>query len=478
MTFPRRTLAVYILILVLLGGGIVLLCLHGPEPSPAAATAAPSVVVVAHGYGHFLQHQLHTPAILLLVQIIVILLFSKTFSLVMRPLGQPTVVMEILAGVVLGPSVIGLMWPAFTAYLFPPASFGTLQALSQIGLMLYMFVVGMQLDTKMARERAEAAFLVSHASMILPFFCGVILARVLFTHYAPPGVHFLAFALFMGIAMSVTAFPVLARILRERELTTTAIGSLALTCAAIGDLSAWCVLAAVVAIAQQGPLSVAYGTVGASAIYLLTMLFVVRPGLERICAGAWFERLADKSWMALILVYLLLSSLMTELIGIHALFGAFVAGLAMPKVQHLRSTVTERVEYTSEIVLLPLFFALTGLRTQISLLSSLSDWLVCLSIILVAVIGKGIGGVLAARGAAVSWRDSLLLGVLLNTRGLMELVILNIGYDLGIISPVVFTMLVVMALATTFMTGPLVTMLTRKAHRALASDLYRAIPRA
>jgi Kef-type K+ transport system membrane component KefB len=476
MTVSRRTLAIYLTTLVLFGGGILALCLHGPEPSATSAQVRPSVVVVANSYGHFLLNQLQTPAILLLVQIIVILLFSKLFSLVMRPFGQPTVVMEILAGVVLGPSVIGFIWPGFTHHLFPASSFSTLQALSQIGLMLYMFVVGMQLDTKMAREHSDAAMLVSHASMICPFFFGVVLARGLYSTCAPPGVHFLPFALFMGIAMSVTAFPVLARILRERGMSTTAMGSLALTCAAIGDLTAWCLLAAVVAIAQHGPLSIAYGTVLASALYLLTMMFVVRPLLERLFSRSSFTALADKTWMALILVYLLLSSLMTELIGIHALFGAFVAGLAMPKLSTLRSTVTERVEYTSEIVLLPLFFALTGLRTQIGLLTHASDWMICLLIILVAVVGKGVGGILAARGSAIPWRDSLLLGVLLNTRGLMELVILNIGYDLGILSPAIFTMLVIMALATTCMTGPLVTLLTRKGPTRMSSDLYRAIP--
>jgi len=473
MSATQRTLLLYLLTLGLVGGGIIAVCMH--PPAPAAPLPAPVATAVSMGgYGHFLLGQLRTPAILLLLQIVVILLFSKTFSLVMRPLGQPTVVMEILAGVVLGPSVIGFIWPAFTAYLFPPSSFGSLQALSQIGLMLYMFVVGMQLDTKMSRTRAAAAVMVSHASMILPFFFGVLSAHFLYARFAPPGVHFLPFALFMGIALSVTAFPVLARILHERDMASTSMGSLALTCAAIGDLTAWCVLAAVVAIAKTGPLSVAYDTVLASLCYLGVMFFVVRPVLERLFSGQWVERQSEKAWMALILVYLLISSLMTELIGIHALFGAFVAGLSMPKLPVLRATVAERVEYTSEIVLLPLFFALTGLRTQIGLLSSPGLWLVCLVIIVIAVAGKGLGGLLAARGSAIAWRDALLLGVLLNTRGLMELVILNIGYDLGILDPAIFTMLVVMALATTVMTGPLVSALTRSTRVQVETEVIKA----
>jgi Kef-type K+ transport system membrane component KefB len=323
-----------------------------------------------------------------------------------------------------------------------------------------MFAVGMHLDTGAAKQRADAAVLISHSSMLFPFFLGVASAWFLYPTFAGEAIAFIPFALFMGIAMSVTAFPVLARILKERQLTHTTIGALALTCAAVDDITAWCLLALVVAIAKSGPLAVAAATVGLTIAYLLMMVFLVRPLLARV-----LERQAEKgderTWMAIILLVVLCSAMVTEVIGIHALFGAFFAGVVMPKKPSLRARASDRVEYVSELVLLPLFFALTGLRTRIGLLDQGHLWLICLGVIAVAVFGKLVGGAFAARiSGGIAWREAWLLGALLNTRGLMELVVLNIGYEMGILSPTIFTMLVLMALVTTVMTGPLVSLLT------------------
>jgi Kef-type K+ transport system membrane component KefB len=255
---------------------------------------------------------------------------------------------------------------------------------------------------------------------------------------------------------------VLARILKERQLTTTPSGALALTCAASDDMTAWCLLAVVMAIAKSGPLTGAVATIGFTILYVIVMLTVMRPLLAKMLRYQ-LARGDERTWMAMVLLMVLLSAMITEIIGIHALFGAFFAGVIMPKDAALRSRASERVEYVSELVLLPLFFALTGLRTQIGLLDQGHLWLTCLGIIALAISGKLLGGALITRlVSGFGWRESWLVGTLLNTRGLMELVVLNIGYELGILSPTVFTMLVLMALLTTVMTGPLIRLLTGK----------------
>jgi Kef-type K+ transport system membrane component KefB len=454
-----RAALIYLSTLLVFGGGIWALLVYGPPDRPTAVSSTPTTTL---SFTEWLAKELHHPLILLLLQIVVIIGFTRLIGNLFRPFGQPRVVVEIAAGIVLGPSLLGWMWPEAAAFLFPPSSLAALGTLAQIGLILFMFTVGMHLNTSAARKRADAAVLISHCSMLFPFFLGVASAWFLYPTFAGTSIGFVPFALFMGIAMSVTAFPVLARILNERQLTHTTVGALALTCAAVDDITAWCVLALVVAIAKSGPLSGVVVTVALTVVYLLLMLFLVRPLLERFLASLR-ARGDERTWMAVVLLMVLCSAMVTEIIGIHALFGAFFAGVVMPKDTTLRERASERVTYVSELVLLPLFFALTGLRTEIGLLSGTHLWLVCAGVIAVAVFGKLVGGALAARSAGgIAWRDAWLLGALLNTRGLMELVVLNIGYELGILSPTIFTMMVLMALLTTVMTGPLIGLLTGK----------------
>jgi len=314
--------------------------------------------------------------------------------------------------------------------------------------------IGLELDIHLLKHKAHTAVVVSHASIIIPFAMGVSLAYFLYVSFAPPHISFLAFGLFMGIAMSVTAFPVLARILHERGLTKTSVGSLALTCAAADDVTAWCILAAVIAIVQAGNLFSAVFTVLLALVYVFAMLKLVRPWLGRLGDKPAGAEGLNKTFVVICFVVLFLSALTTEVIGIHALFGAFLAGASMPTQAGFRKVLASRIEDVSVIILLPLFFAFTGLKTQIGLLNDGLTWLICGLIITVAVAGKFGGSLLAAKFTGQSWSDSLAIGALMNTRGLMELIVLNIGYDLGVLSPTIFTMMILMALVTTFMTAP------------------------
>ncbi|CAN5819502.1 hypothetical protein BH11BAC4_BH11BAC4_12160 [soil metagenome] len=399
-------------------------------------------------------HNLAEPLAVLLLQIIVIIGFARLFGFFFRKIGQPAVIGEIVAGIVLGPSIIGSFFPEINHFLFPVASLGSLNFISQIGLILFMFIIGMELDLKAISKQAYGAVIISHASIIIPYTLGMGLAYFLYNRYAPAGISFLSFSLFMGIAMSITAFPVLARILQEKGLTRTRLGAMALTCAAADDLTAWCILAAVIALVKSGSsLSVLY-TIGFSIAYVLLMLKVVHPMLEKSGNVYTSRKKMQTPIIALLFMILIVSAYITTIIGIHALFGAFIAGVVMPSGINFRKIVIEKIEDVSIILLLPLFFVITGLRTQIGLLNEGHLWATFGSIILVAVAGKFGGSALAARIVGQSWKDSLSIGVLMNTRGLMQLIVLNIGYDLGILTPEIFAMMVLMALVTTFMTGP------------------------
>ena len=376
-------------------------------------------------------------------------------------MGQPAVMGEIVAGIALGPSLFGAMAPNFSAFIFPVSSLGNLQMLSQIGLILFMFVIGMELDFNIIRKKARSAVFISNFSIVIPFLLGVGLAFFLHERFAPPSIPFYAFALFMGIAVSITAFPVLARIIKERNLMNTRLGTISLTAAAIGDVTGWVVLAFVIAIARAEALNNSFYTVIAAAAYVLIMLFNIRPLLKKLSTQKAGTSLIRQSTLAIIFLILLLSSYCCEVIGIHALFGAFMAGVVMPLEWNFRKLIIDKVEDVASIMFLPLFFVLTGLRTEIGLLSDASLWGVCLIIIAAAIVGKFGGSTLAARLTGEPAYESLAIGALMNTRGLMELIILNIGYDLGILSPQIFTMMVVMALVTTFMTCPLLDLLRR-----------------
>jgi len=401
-----------------------------------------------------LPHLEHNALTLLLLQIGVIVALSRVLGRLLRPLGQPLVIAEVLAGVLLGPSLLGRVAPAAMEFLFPPSSLAGLKLLSQLGLVLFMFLIGLELDWSKLKGRGRSSLVISHASIVVPFGLGALLAVAMRGSYSSPSVPLLPFVLFMGVAMSVTAFPVLARILSERQLLGSRVGALAIACAAAGDVTAWCLLAGVVAISGYHGIAPAVWTAGLSAAFVVLVLFVVRPVLHRFA-----ERRAGPPTPAAIAVTLLLllaCSGATELIGIHALFGAFLFGVATPKKNGFAGALAERLETVAVVLLLPLFFAFSGLRTQLGLLNDAADWGVTLAIIALATLGKFGGSAVAARLTGVPWREASAIGVLMNTRGLVELVVLNIGFDLGVISSTVFTMLVVMALVTTFATSPII----------------------
>jgi Kef-type K+ transport system membrane component KefB len=405
----------------------------------------------------FWSHQaanMQAPLAILLLQISTIILAANLLGRVAVYFKQPTVIGEILAGILLGPSLVGRLFPGFSAFLFPTASLPNLQFLSQIGLILFMFIIGMELDLAFLRKRAQDAFIISSTSIVFPFFLGISISYFLYYQFAPPTVSFVAFALFMGIAMSITAFPVLARIVHERGLTKHPLGTMVIACAASDDVTAWCILAVVITIVKAGTISSALLPVGLSVVYIAAMLLLVKPLMKRVARQNFAVETVNKPIMAGVFLLLLLSAYIAELIGIHALFGAFVAGIVIPDAPEFRRVLANKIEDVSLVLLLPLFFVLTGLRTQIGLLDSWHLWGITAAIIGVAVLGKFAGSAMAARLVGQSWKNSMTIGILMNTRGLMELVVLNIGYDLGILSPTIFAMMVIMALATTFMTGP------------------------
>ncbi|PWG82269.1 cation:proton antiporter domain-containing protein [Pararcticibacter amylolyticus] len=409
------------------------------------------------GWDHFkegLRHNLAYPLGVLLLQIITIILVARLFSYIFKKIGQPSVIGEIVAGIVLGPSLAGAYFPEFSSFIFPATSLPNLGIMSQVGLILFMFVVGMELDLKILRNKAHEAVVISHASIIFPFALGVVLAYFIYQTTAPDKVNFLSYSLFIGISMSITAFPVLARIVQERGLSKTRLGSIAITCAAADDITAWCILAAVIAVVKAGSLASAGYTIILATIYVVAMLKLVRPFLKRIGELYSSKESLSKPIVGIFFVVLLISAWSTEIIGIHALFGAFMAGVIMPPNVNFRNIFIEKVEDIALVLLLPLFFVFTGLRTQIGLLNEPGLWELCGIVVLVAVTGKFAGSALAARFVGQNWHSSLTIGALMNTRGLMELVALNIGYDLGVLSPQMFAILVLMALVTTFITGP------------------------
>ncbi|HEY5754260.1 MAG TPA: cation:proton antiporter [Steroidobacter sp.] len=464
-----KPLAIYLLTILLAGGAILTLIQMGsslPGPQIAAATQQTSPWAALLGnLNHPLSH--------LFVQLLVIIAVARMVGAIFARFGLQAVVGEMFAGILLGPSLFGWVWPDAFAFVFPAESMGSLRLLSQVGICLFMFSVGMELNLSHARNKAPTAVAVSHASIVVPFVMGVALAYFVFVDYAGPSATFVGFALFMGISMSITAFPVLARILQERGLLRTPLGSTAITCAAVDDVTAWSILAFVVAIVRSTSLGGSVLALALVGVLLVVMTMVVRPALPR-----WLghKRLTEtepsSATLGVIVCVVLASALSTEVIGIHALFGAFLAGTVMPNVEGFRERIRARVERFSSALLLPLFFAFTGLRTELGLLEGAQGWLLCLLIIVIATAGKLGASAIAARITGMKWNESLQLGALMNTRGLMELIALNIGYDLGILSPAIFTMLVIMALVTTFMTGPLLTLLSRKSSEAPAGGAY------
>ncbi|MDR2954661.1 MAG: cation:proton antiporter [Prevotella sp.] len=415
-------------------------------------------------FGEFTESifgNLHHSVGLLLLQIIIIIVVARILGWLFKKIGQPMVIGEILAGIILGPSLLGMYFPEVSAFLFPPESLGNLGILSQIGLVLFMFVIGIDLDLGLLRDKAHNAVVISHASIIIPFALGIGLAYYIYTSYSPQHVQFSSFALFIGISMSITAFPVLARIIQERGIHKTKIGAIVITCAAADDITAWCLLAAVIAIVKAGSFLSSVYTILIAVLYVWAMIKLVRPFMKKLWEQQGADGKSNKKIVVISFLVLLVSSFITETIGIHALFGAFMAGVAMPDNMQFRKMFIGKIEDVALVLLLPLFFVISGLKTEIGLINDRELLEITGIIILIAIIGKFIGSALAAKFVGQNWQDSLTIGALMNTRGLMELVVLNIGYDLGILSSEIFAMMVIMALVTTFMTGPSLDLINR-----------------
>lgn len=388
-----------------------------------------------------------------IVQICIILMASASVVWLLSKFRQPQVVGEMVAGILLGPSLLGWVAPGISAALFPPSSLGPLYLLSQVGLLLFMFMVGLELDTDKLRKLGKTALVISHTSIIVPFVLGALVAMFLFAR-VDNTLPYTGFILFMGAAMSVTAFPVLARILDERNLLGTKLGTLTIACAAVDDVTAWCLLAVIIAVVRSEFNQLAWwqmllGVV----IYLCVMLFVLRPMLQKLIARQQARK--TEKIIVVLLVCMLISSGVTEWLGIHALFGSFFAGVIVPKGNGVGEDIRNRLHLPVVTVLIPLFFAYTGLRTNIGLISSADMILYGGLVFLVAVAGKFGGSTIAARVMGVSWREATAIGVLMNTRGLMELVILNIGLDIGVLTRPLFSIMVFMAVTTTLMTTPI-----------------------
>ena len=388
------------------------------------------------------------------VDILVILVVSRLLGVALRAIGQPQVMGEVIGGILLGPSLLGWAAPGVSAGLFPPAVLPHLRVLSEYGIVFFMFLVGLELDPALMRGRGRAAVVTSHSSILTPFVLGIGLAAWLYAEHAPHGVRFLPFALFMGASMSITAFPVLARILIERDLLKTKVGAVTIVCAAVDDVTAWCLLAFVVAVVGTADLAGAARTLVLVLAYVAAMLVLVRPLLRRLSAMVDRTGRLSQNLVAIVFLLVLASAFATDTIGIHAIFGGFMLGAIMPKDALFTRELVDKVEDFAVVFLLPIYFAYTGLRTQIGLLDEPRLWLECGLVIGVATLGKFGGSALAARITGLGWREACALGVLMNTRGLMELIILNIGYDLGVLSPALFAMMVLMAVATTLATTP------------------------
>lgn len=404
----------------------------------------------------------------ILLALVVILVFARVVGSLFRRMGQPPVIGEMIAGILLGPSFLGRTAPHFAAYLFPTAIVPYLSVLAEIGVILYMFLVGLELDTDLLRQRTHASVAISHASIVAPFLLGGMLALWLYPLFSTRDVSFTVFALFLAVAMSITAFPVLARILTDRRSHKSRMGTVALACAAVDDVTAWCLFAFVVSMARAQPGRVLL-TLGLTAAFIASVLLLLRP------AAVWFARRqpwdakTSKESVVIVCAALLLAALATQRIGIHALFGAFLVGAVIPHDSSLARDVNEKFEDLVVVLFLPVFFAFTGLRTQIGLVHGLREWLICIVIIAVASLGKFGGASLAARITGLTWTESASLGVLMNTRGLMELIVLNVGLDLGVLSPTLFAMLVIMAIVTTLVTTPVLQALTRTQEAAMAA---------
>ncbi|MEU9003876.1 cation:proton antiporter [Streptomyces sp. NPDC048551] len=405
----------------------------------------------------------------LLIAIPAVIIACKAGAMLFRRLGQPPVVGEIAVGILLGPSLLGWLWPSAQTWLFPGTVLPFTGAFGNIGLLAFMFLVGLELNLSNLRGHSRTAIAVSQASIALPLVLGSGLALLMYDSLAPDGVSKLAFVLFIAVSMSITAFPVLARILTDRGLYNTRIGALAMACAAVDDVTAWCLLAAVVAVSTSSSPLDAATTAALAALFLVFMIYAVRPLMAKWAVRA--ARTVDSVVLVVLFSGLCLSAFATDKIGVHALFGAFVFGVVTPRGSRVIELCAARLRAFTIPILLPLFFVNTGLRTDVGLVvADPMMWVWTLAIMTVAFLGKWGGSAGAARATGQSWRDAMSIGALMNCRGLTELVVLNLGLELGVIGPDLFTMLVLMALLTTAITSPALSWIRRGVSPAKEAD--------
>lgn len=452
---------IYYIATILIGVIVVILLTQFPDQRAVEGGGSTSLGEAFQIFTDILSGHIGSTFGLLLLQVIVILIFARLVAWLFTKIGQPSVIGEILAGIILGPSVLGWLWPEGFQFLFPSESLHNISLLSQFGLILFMFVIGMELNMDEIRKQLRKSFIIAHSGIVVPFILGAVTALFLYHEYGGAGSTALTFSLFVGISLSVTAFPVLARIIQEQGKMQTHLGVLSMASAANGDITAWCILAVIMAIAQAGSALSALFTVLFAGIYMLVMFAVIRPAFAMMGATYKTKEVAGKGMIAMVFTVLLVSAYVTEILGLHALFGAFIAGVIMPNDLNFRHMLTDKIEDVSLSLFLPLFFVASGLSTEIGLLNTATHWWITGAITLVAIIGKVGGTYMACRVVGESKQDSLYMGILMNTRGLMELVILSMGLELGILSPVVYAMLVIMTLVTTFMTTPLINLTTK-----------------
>jgi len=446
------TFLVYFAVLAL--GVLCLLYIDGLGKS-LMAPAIPGLAPGNQGGPEQINTLLHV-----LLALAVVIVTARAVGALFKWFGQPPVIGEVIGGILLGPSFLGRLSQATYDFLLPQTAAPFLGIIAQLGVILYMFIVGLELDLRLLRRSGHSTLAISHASIIVPFLMGATLALYLYPELSNSQVPFRSFALFIGISLSITAFPVLARILTDRRVHKTRMGTIALTCAAVDDVSAWCLLAFVVSI-THAKLGGAVYTFGLTIAYVAAMFFIGRPVIAKVIPLLEKFDKVTEGGMALVMVALLLSALATEVIGIHAIFGAFLLGAVIPHDSRIAHEMANRLDDLVRVLFLPAFFAFTGMRTQFGLLSTPQEWWMCGAIILVATLGKFGGSFAAARLTGLNWMDAAALGVLMNTRGLVELIVLNIGLDLKVISPTLFAMLVLMALVTTFATTPVLNLITR-----------------
>lgn len=449
----------YALMLAVAGCLLWLILSHGAKQLSPVGVASPTArVSVAAPRVDVLYH--------VLLALVSILLLGRWLGKLFVHFEQPRVIGEMVAGILLGPSLLGRIWPDAMHFILPTEVSPFLGIVAQIGVILYMFLVGLELNAELLRSRAHATVFIAHASMVTPWLLGCLLSLWLYPHLGTPQASFTSFAMFMGVAMSITAFPVLARILTDRNMDKTELGVVALGSAGIGDVTAWCLLAIVVGIVHA-EVGRAVQTIAMAVGYIAIMLVIVRP-----LANRFLGHDADhppRRMAVWVLVALLFSATTAEWIGIHAIFGAFLLGAIIPHDSDVARDFTEKLEDIVKILLLPAFFAYTGMKTEIGLVSGWEAWMFCAVIIMVATLGKFGGTFVAARLTGHDARLSAALGILMNTRGLMELIVLNIGLELGVISPKLFAMMVIMAVVTTIATTPILHALTHIAARPEAS---------